>query len=79
MKRKILVLTIAVMMLVVTVFGALPALAQPADPDCGWYFDRSWYRLTKESWYGYWCNWGEDQGWQLYAWYNDDDGNYYYV
>jgi hypothetical protein len=79
MKRKILVLTITALILVMTLLGSLPALAQPADPNCGWYLDRYWQRLTGESWYGYWCNWGGDQGWQLYAWYDNATGNYYYV
>ena len=74
MKRKILVLTAAALMLAMTLISALPALAAPADPSCDWYLDHYFYRLTGQEWYGYWCDWGDNGGWQLYEWwYNDED------
>lgn len=77
MKRKIMVLTVTALMLTMMVLSALPALAQPADPDCGWWLDRYFYRVTGEEWYGYWCYWGEEDGWQLYSWWNEEQGYYY--
>ncbi len=77
MKRKIMVLTVAALMLAMTLVSALPALAQPVDPDCGWYLDKYFYRLTGDEWYGYWCDWGEDNGgWELYSWWNMARGYY---
>lgn len=67
-------LIVAAMMMV---GSAMPALAQPADPECDWYLDRYFERLTGEEWYGYWCYYGEDDGWDLYAWWNEDKGYYF--
>ena len=75
MKRKILVLTAAALMLAMTLISALPAVAAPTDPDCGWWRDRTYSNLTGMEWYGYWCDWGEDNGgWTLYSLWNDVDG-----
>ncbi len=57
--------------------SALPALAQPADPKCDWYFEGLYYLTTGEEWYGYWCYWGKDEGWEIYAWWNEDEGYFF--
>ena len=49
MRRKILVLVVTVLMVL---GSALPALAQPVDPDCGWDWDRYlWRAYEYELWY----------------------------
>ena len=66
MKRIMLVLTVAALMLAMTVTGALPALAThngPSQPDCDWY--RMSNRNVDSDLWGYWCYW-EDDGWYLY-------------
>ncbi len=73
MKRKILVLVVAMMMLI---GSALPALAQPADPTCDWDWDRYlWNQYEYELWY-YGCDFGDD-GWYIYAFWTPDDGYWY--
>lgn len=78
MKRKISMLIVVAMMLV---GSALPALAQPADPECSWYFEGLYYLTTGEEWYGFWCHYGEeygeDAGWEIYAWWNEEEGYYF--
>lgn len=77
MKRKIMALTVTALMLAMMVVSALPALAQPDDPDCSWYLDRYWVRLTGEEWYGYWCYYEDDDDWELYTWWNEEEGYIY--
>ncbi len=73
MRRKILVLVITALMVI---GSALPALAQPADPSCGWDWDRYlWRAYEYELWY-YGCDFGED-GWYIYAFWNPDHGYWY--
>lgn len=74
MKRMILVLTVAALMLAMTLTSALPALANhtgPSEPDC------DWYRMSNEEvdadvW-GYWCYW-EDDGWYLNYLWTEEEG-----
>ncbi len=72
-KRMILVLTVAVMMLTV----AMPAMAQddPEAPSCDWYRDNYVYRNFGVELWGYWCDW-PDYGWYLHALWQD--GEYIY-
>lgn len=75
MKRIVVILTLTVM---IVLGSALPALAQnssPPQPDCGWYLDRYIQRTFGVDWYGYWCDWGQDNGgWVLYGWWSADSG-----
>ena len=74
MKRKILVLVVTALMLI---GSALPALAQPTDPSCDWDWDRYLWRIYEyELWY-YGCDFGEDGGWYIYAFWNPDYGYWY--
>ena len=72
MKRMILVLTLAAMMLAAMVVGAgLPAaLAQeaPDAPQCGWYYSTD---PDYEPWWEYWC-WWPGWGWEYVFWVWDD-------
>jgi RES domain-containing protein len=75
MKRRILVLMLAAMMLVMALAttSAVPALGQePATPRCDWYeagFDRSF----NTDWWAYWCRY-PGYGWYLIAWWSDPTG-----
>ena len=74
MKRKILVLTATAMMLAMMMLGsALPALAQPPAPTCDWYLDYYYAQVFQQNWYGYWCYW-PDEGWLLYGWWSARTG-----
>ncbi len=72
MKRMILVLTVAALMLAMIVTSALPALAQPSA-SCGWYeagFDVS---RNAPEWWGYWCHY-RGYGWYLIGWWSKASG-----
>jgi hypothetical protein len=74
MKRKILVLTLTTMLVVtmLAIIGAVPALAQPITPSCDWYeagFDRSF----GTDWWAYWCRW-PGYGWYLAGWWSELTG-----
>jgi hypothetical protein len=77
-KRIILLLTVTAMLLAALVASsALPALAQdsPPQPSCDWYLDNYLKRNFDVDWWGYWCDWGQDNGgWVLYGWWNKDTG-----
>ncbi len=81
MKAKILMLVVAAMLLV---GSALPALAThgpsggpDVEPVCGWDWDRYlWRAYEYELWY-YGCDYGEDGGFYLYAFWNPDHGYWY--
>jgi hypothetical protein len=73
LKQKILMLVVAAMMMVAS---ALPAFAQPVDPECGWDWDRYlWSEYRYELWY-FGCDYGED-GFNVYAFWNPDYGYWY--
>jgi hypothetical protein len=76
MRRIILVLTVTAMMMVTMLGSALPALADsPPQPSCDWYLDHYIARVFGTEWWGYWCDWGQDNGgWVLYGWWNADAG-----
>ena len=81
MKRRILVLTLAAMLLVTTLATTIasPALAQPRGPWCDWYsagFELGSRGNNYQEVWGYWCYYGRDygdsQGWWLIGlWYED--------
>ena len=79
MKRKILVLVVAALMLI---GSALPALAthgpsgRPEAPVCEWDWDRYlWNQYDYEMWY-YGCDYGDD-GFYINAFWNPDYGYWY--
>ena len=70
MRRMILVLTVTAMMLVTMVVGAGSlAFAQdePADPQCGWYYNTA---EDYDPWWEYWC-WWPGWGWEFVFWVYD--------
>src|SRR5918998_718611 len=78
-KRKILVLVVAALMLI---GSALPALAthgpsgRPEAPVCEWDWDRYlWNQYDYEMWY-YGCDYGDD-GFYINAFWNPDYGYWY--
>ena len=73
MKRVILVLTVAALMLAMTVTSALPALGQPREPSCDWYEAGFDVGRHAPEWWGYWCNY-PGYGWYLMGWWSDDTG-----
>ncbi len=73
-------LVVAAMLLV---GSALPAMAQTrgegpdVEPVCSWDWDRYlWRAYEYELWY-YGCDYGEDAGYYLYAFWNPDYGYWY--
>lgn len=68
MRRMVLVLTVAAMMLATLVVGAgSPAFAQdeaPGSPQCGWYYNTA---ASYEPWWEYWC-WWPGWGWEYVFW-----------
>ena len=74
MRRKILVLVGTALMVL---GSARPALAHPADPSCDWDWDRYlWKQYEYELWY-YGCDFGDDGGWDIYAFWTPNDGYWY--
>jgi hypothetical protein len=72
-KRIILVLTVALLMLTMTVTTALPALGQPSQPYCDWYEAGFDVGRNAPEWWGYWCHY-QGYGWYLIGWWSDDTG-----
>lgn len=68
MRRIVVVLTVAVMMLATLVVGAgSPAFAQdeaPGSPQCGWYYNTA---ASYDPWWEYWC-WWPGWGWEYVFW-----------
>ena len=73
MKRIILVLTVALLMLTMTVTTALPALGQPREPYCDWYEAGFDVGRNAPEWWGYWCHY-QGYGWYLIGWWSEDTG-----
>ena len=77
MKRMILVLTVAALMLAMTVTSALPALANhngpSRAPSCDWYEAGFDVGRNAPEWWGYWCHY-PGYGWYLIGWWSDASG-----